>query len=65
MTAGDGQPGYLLVEEAAALMEVPKHVVYRMIHAGQLDAVRIGRSLRIPASAVGGPPGAGTVGRRS
>lgn len=40
------------VAEVAALMRVSKMSVYRLIHSGALEAVRFGRSFRVPASAV-------------
>lgn len=43
---------FLTVAEVAALMRVSKMSVYRMIHAGELDAVRFGRNFRVPESAV-------------
>ena len=42
----------LLVSEVAAALRVSKMTVYRLAHAGELDAVRIGRSVRIPEQAV-------------
>ena len=42
----------LTVAEVAALLRVSKMSVYRMIHAGELEAVRIGRSFRVPKRAV-------------
>lgn len=43
---------FLTVAEVAALMRVSKMSVYRMIHAGELEAVRFGRSFRVPEQAV-------------
>ncbi len=40
------------VAEVAALMRVSKMSVYRLIHNGDLDAVRFGRSFRVPERAV-------------
>ncbi len=40
------------VEEVANLLRVSKMSVYRMIHAGQLEAVRFGRTFRVPKRAV-------------
>ena len=42
---------FLTVAEVAALMRVSKMSVYRLIHAGELEAVRFGRSFRVPESA--------------
>ena len=33
-------------------MRVSKMTVYRMVHAGELPAVKFGRSYRVPESAV-------------
>lgn len=43
---------FLTVAEVANLMRVSKMTVYRMVHAGELPAIRFGRSFRVPASAV-------------
>jgi excisionase family DNA binding protein len=43
---------FLTVAEVAALMRVSKMTVYRLVHAGELPAVRVGRSFRVPEEAV-------------
>ncbi len=43
---------FLTVAEVAALMRVSKMTVYRLVHSGELPAVRFGRSYRVPESAV-------------
>ena len=43
---------FLTVAEVAAVMRVSKMSVYRLIHAGELEAVRFGRSFRVEESAV-------------
>ncbi|MGB9378254.1 MAG: helix-turn-helix domain-containing protein [Mycobacteriales bacterium] len=43
---------FLTVAEVAALMRVSKMTVYRLVHAGELSAVRVGRSFRVPETAV-------------
>jgi len=43
---------FLTVAEVAQLMRVSKMTVYRLVHSGELPAVRFGRSFRIPESAV-------------
>lgn len=43
---------FLTVAEVAALMRVSNMTVYRMVHAGELPAVRFGRSYRVPQNAV-------------
>ena len=52
----DGQPvaraQFLTVAEVAGLMRVSKMTVYRLVHNGELPAVRVGRSFRVHAKAV-------------
>jgi excisionase family DNA binding protein len=43
---------FLTVAEVAEMMRVSNMTVYRMVHSGDLPAVRFGRSFRIPESAV-------------
>jgi excisionase family DNA binding protein len=43
---------FLTVGEVADMMRVSSMTVYRMVHAGEIPAVRFGRSFRIPESAV-------------
>ncbi|MFT4043564.1 MAG: helix-turn-helix domain-containing protein [Gordonia sp. (in: high G+C Gram-positive bacteria)] len=43
---------FLTVAEVASLMRVSKMTVYRLVHSGELPAVRVGRSFRVHASAV-------------
>jgi excisionase family DNA binding protein len=45
---------FLTVAEVAGLMRVSKMTVYRLVHAGDLTAVRVGRSFRVPEHAVHG-----------
>jgi excisionase family DNA binding protein len=55
-SAPDGQPAaraqFLTVAEVAGLMRVSKMTVYRLVHNGELPAVRVGRSFRVHAKAV-------------
>ena len=54
-TSGDGGPSdvrFLTVAEVAARMRVSKMTVYRLVHSGELEAVRVGRSFRVPDHAV-------------
>jgi len=44
---------FLTVAEVADMMRVSKMTVYRMVHSGELPAIRFGRSFRVPESAVG------------
>jgi excisionase family DNA binding protein len=43
---------FLTVAEVAAQMRVSKMTVYRLVHSGELEAVRVGRSFRVPVHAV-------------
>ena len=43
---------FLTVAEVAAVMRVSKMTVYRLVHSGELGAVRVGRSFRVPERAV-------------
>ena len=43
---------YLTVAEVATVMRVSKMTVYRLVHSGELPAVRMGRSFRVPEQAV-------------
>ena len=40
-------PHFLTVAEVAAMMRVSKMTVYRLVHSGELPAVRVGRSFRV------------------
>jgi excisionase family DNA binding protein len=45
-----GEPAgskFLTVAEVAAMMRVSKMTVYRLVHGGELPAVRVGRSFRV------------------
>jgi excisionase family DNA binding protein len=46
------QVRFLTVAEVATIMRVSKMTVYRLVHAGDLPAVRVGRSFRVPEQAV-------------
>ena len=43
---------FLTVAEVAEMMRVSKMTVYRLVHSGELPAIRFGRSFRVPESAV-------------
>lgn len=43
---------FLTVAEVADIMRVSKMTVYRLVHSGDLPAVRFGRSYRVPETAV-------------
>jgi excisionase family DNA binding protein len=38
---------FLTIAEVAAVMRVSKMTVYRLVHNGELPAVRVGRSFRV------------------
>ncbi len=38
--------------EVATIMRVSKMTVYRLVHSGELEAIRVGRSFRVPEQAV-------------
>jgi excisionase family DNA binding protein len=46
-TGGLSDPKFLTIAEVAALMRVSKMTVYRLVHGGELAAVRVGRSFRV------------------
>lgn len=43
---------FLTVAEVAEVMRVSKMTVYRLVHSGELPAVRVGRSFRVPEDEV-------------
>ena len=43
---------FLTIAEVASVMRVSKMTVYRLVHGGELSAVRVGRSFRVPEPAV-------------
>ena len=47
-----GDVRFLTVAEVASIMRVSKMTVYRLVHAGELPAIRVGRSFRVPENAV-------------
>jgi excisionase family DNA binding protein len=49
-----GEVKFLTVAEVAAMMRVSKMTVYRLVHSGELPALRVGRSFRVPEQAVQG-----------
>jgi excisionase family DNA binding protein len=56
MTSADirtqGSHQFMTVVEIAAMMRVSRAMVYRLLHAGHLPSIRVGRSLRVPRQAV-------------
>ena len=50
-TSGDlNDAQFLTVAEVAAMMRVSKMTVYRLVHSGEMPAVRVGRSFRVRES---------------
>ncbi len=56
MAAGSERPlnevKFLTVAEVASVMRVSKMTVYRLVHSGDLQEIRVGRSFRVPEQAV-------------
>jgi excisionase family DNA binding protein len=52
LARGDFEVKFLTVAEVAVIMRVSKMTVYRLVHAGDLVAMRVGRSYRVPERAV-------------
>jgi excisionase family DNA binding protein len=50
----------LTVAETADRLGLPRMVVYRLVHSGDLPSVGFGRAIRVPATAL---PAATTAGR--
>ena len=50
--ANEEKGKFLTVAEVADIMRVSKMTVYRLVHAGDLAAVRVGRSFRVNENAV-------------
>ena len=41
-------PRFMTVTEVADIMRVSKMTVYRLIHSGEMPAIRVGKSFRVP-----------------
>lgn len=52
MSAGGERMRYLTVAEVAELMRLSRMTVYRLVHSGELPAVQVGRSFRVPQDAL-------------
>lgn len=55
MNANDrplGEVKLMTVAEVAAVLRLSKMTVYRMVNSGQLPALKVGRSVRIPEHVV-------------
>ncbi len=42
----------LRVREVASRLDVDQDTVYRLVHAGELRSIRVGRLIRVPESAL-------------
>lgn len=49
MRTCDTTPLVFTIAETAAKLRVHRSTIYRLIHSGDLRAIRVGQSLRIPA----------------
>lgn len=52
MSTGSDRVRYLTVAEVAEMMRLSRMTVYRLVHGGELPAVRVGRSFRVPQDAL-------------
>jgi excisionase family DNA binding protein len=52
MAPGFSDVKFLTIYEVSVIMRTSKMSVYRLVHSGELEAVRVGRSFRIPEQAV-------------
>ena len=43
------KPSLYTIVEVAQILRVSKMTVYRMVHSGDLPAIRVGKSYRVPA----------------
>lgn len=50
--AGSTSTRFLTVAEVAEMCRVSRMTVYRWVHAGELPAVRFGKSFRVPEAAI-------------
>jgi len=48
----DSRAQFLTVAEVAETLRLSRMTVYRLVHSGELPAMRVGRSFRVPQSAV-------------
>ncbi len=47
LSGGISEVKFLTIAEVASVMRVSKMTVYRLVHSGELPAVRVGRSFRV------------------
>jgi excisionase family DNA binding protein len=43
---------FFYVSEVAAMLRVSSPIIYKLLHDGKLDAVKIGRAWKIPEAAI-------------
>ena len=67
MSSGPERPRvrYLTVAEVAETMRVSKMTVYRLARSGELPAVRVGRSYRVPQDALDADLATAVIDRRT
>lgn len=52
MSDAAARPRFLTVAEVADEMRVSRMTVYRLVHSGEIPAVRVGKSFRVPVEAL-------------
>jgi excisionase family DNA binding protein len=52
VSPGAGDDPFLTIAEIAAIVRLSKMTVYRLVHSGELEAHRVGRSFRVRRSAL-------------
>jgi excisionase family DNA binding protein len=52
MSSDQQRVRFLTVAEAADVMRVSRMTVYRLVHSGEMPAVRVGHSFRVPQDAL-------------
>ena len=52
MSSDQQRVRFLTVAEVADVMRVSKMTVYRLVHSGEMPAVRVGHSFRVPQDAL-------------
>ena len=48
----EGLPLVLRVEDLMPILNIGRNTAYMMVHSGQIQAIRIGRQLRIPKAEI-------------
>lgn len=52
MSSDVARAKFLTVAEVADIMRVSRMTVYRLVHSGELPAIRVGKSFRVPEEAL-------------